>query len=210
MPIRLPAVLLALVLVPAADDKPLSPAEAAKKVNEKVTVEMEVKSTGGKTAASSTRRRTSRTTRTSERIPAMSCLPSPRSSLRLLTCLCLVWLCALAGCSPRHVTVRGKATVDGKPLTQGVIKFVRDKDNSPKIVAVADIDSEGNYELLIPEKEGDGLGWYKVCVAFDKKSMKGAPLPVHAKYLKPTETPLSVEVVGNPQPGAYDLKFTEK
>lgn len=51
---RLPAVLLALasVTVPAvADDapaKPLSPAEAAKKVNEKVIVEMEVKSTGGK------------------------------------------------------------------------------------------------------------------------------------------------------------------
>jgi|SRR5262249_45404325 DNA/RNA endonuclease YhcR with UshA esterase domain len=47
---RLPAVLLALVFVPAADDKALSLAEAAKKVNEKVTVEMEVKSTGGKAA----------------------------------------------------------------------------------------------------------------------------------------------------------------
>jgi DNA/RNA endonuclease YhcR with UshA esterase domain len=50
---RLPAVLLALMLVMAArgDDppaKPISPAEAAKKVNEKVTVELEVKSTGGK------------------------------------------------------------------------------------------------------------------------------------------------------------------
>ena len=46
------AVLFAVVFVPAvfADDpaKPLSPAEAAKKVNEKVTVEMEVKSTGGR------------------------------------------------------------------------------------------------------------------------------------------------------------------
>jgi DNA/RNA endonuclease YhcR with UshA esterase domain len=50
MPMRLPAVLLAVVLIPAADDKPLSPAEAAKKVNEKVTVEMEVKSIGGKAA----------------------------------------------------------------------------------------------------------------------------------------------------------------
>ena len=42
----------ALCVIPAfaADDKPvkaLTPAEAAKKVNEKVTVEMEVKSTGG-------------------------------------------------------------------------------------------------------------------------------------------------------------------
>jgi hypothetical protein len=47
------AVLLALVFAPAvvADDapaKPLTAAEAAKKVNEKVTVEMEVKSTGGR------------------------------------------------------------------------------------------------------------------------------------------------------------------
>jgi DNA/RNA endonuclease YhcR with UshA esterase domain len=46
--------LIILVLAPAvvADDtpaKPLSPADAAKKVNEKVVVEMEVKSTGGKT-----------------------------------------------------------------------------------------------------------------------------------------------------------------
>jgi hypothetical protein len=42
----LPAVVvLALIAVPgtAADDKPLTPAEAIKKVNEKVTVQMEVK-----------------------------------------------------------------------------------------------------------------------------------------------------------------------
>ena len=49
---RLPALLSALLALPAlaADPpaKPLSPAEAAKKVNEKVTVQMEVKSTGGK------------------------------------------------------------------------------------------------------------------------------------------------------------------
>jgi len=46
------ALLLALTLAPAAfadDAKPLSPAEAAKKVNQKVIVEMEVKSTGGNT-----------------------------------------------------------------------------------------------------------------------------------------------------------------
>lgn len=48
------SILASLLLVPAfaiADDpnpKPLTPAEAAKKLNEKVTVEMLVKSTGGK------------------------------------------------------------------------------------------------------------------------------------------------------------------
>jgi hypothetical protein len=116
----------------------------------------------------------------------------------------------LAGCSPKHITVRGKATVDGKTLTQGVIRFVRNTDNSPKTIAVGDIDGEGNYELTLGEKEGGPLGWYKVCVAFDKKSLKDAPLPVHPKYLNPTKTPLSVEVVANPQPGAYDLQFTLK
>jgi DNA/RNA endonuclease YhcR with UshA esterase domain len=50
---RLSALVLALLLVAAAraDEppaKPVTPAEAAKKVNEKVTVEFEVKSTGGK------------------------------------------------------------------------------------------------------------------------------------------------------------------
>jgi DNA/RNA endonuclease YhcR with UshA esterase domain len=50
---RLPAVLLALMVAPAAfaDDapaKPLTPAEAAKKIDQQVTVEMEVKSTGGR------------------------------------------------------------------------------------------------------------------------------------------------------------------
>jgi DNA/RNA endonuclease YhcR with UshA esterase domain len=49
---RLGAIVVALLLVPAAwsedkpKDKPLTPAETAKKVGEKVTVEMEVKSAG--------------------------------------------------------------------------------------------------------------------------------------------------------------------
>jgi DNA/RNA endonuclease YhcR with UshA esterase domain len=53
---RLSAPLLILMMVTLArgDDtpqKPITPADAAKKVNEKVTVEMEVKSTGGKDVA---------------------------------------------------------------------------------------------------------------------------------------------------------------
>ena len=52
---RLSALILTLALVSAIlaagpPTKPLTPAEAAKKVNEKATVEMEVKSTGGKEA----------------------------------------------------------------------------------------------------------------------------------------------------------------
>ena len=39
---------LSALVVVAAEVKPIPPAEAAKKINEKVVVEMEVKSTGGK------------------------------------------------------------------------------------------------------------------------------------------------------------------
>lgn len=49
---RLPVMLLALFcfssLLLAADKEPITPAEAAKKINEKVVVAMEVKSTGGR------------------------------------------------------------------------------------------------------------------------------------------------------------------
>jgi len=51
---RLPAALFVAVLsagfVLAQDAAPLTPADAAKKVNQKVTVEFQVKSTGGKSA----------------------------------------------------------------------------------------------------------------------------------------------------------------
>lgn len=49
---RMPVPLIALVLTAVAADapvKPITPAEAARRVNEKVTVEMRVQSTGGRT-----------------------------------------------------------------------------------------------------------------------------------------------------------------
>lgn len=52
---RHPGILFVLLIpaaiVTAAEVKPIPPAEAAKKVNEKVVVEMEVKSTGGRNNA---------------------------------------------------------------------------------------------------------------------------------------------------------------
>jgi hypothetical protein len=140
----------------------------------------------------------------------MGCLPSSRSTLRHLTYLCLAGLCLLAGCSPRKVSLRGKAMVDGKPLTIGVIKLVPDKGNELKNIPSGTIDGEGNYEIFFAEREGAPLGRYKVCVRFDKKEMNGTPPPVHMKYTDPTQTPISIEIVANPQPGAYDVNFSEK
>ena len=33
---------------------------------------------------------------------------------------------------------------------------------------------------------------------------------VHSKYLRPETTPVEIEIVDNPQPGAYDVKLTTK
>jgi hypothetical protein len=55
---------------------------------------------------------------------------------------------------------------------------------------------------------GVPLGWYKVHVHWDSKNARGQPCPVHPRFLESGLTTLSIEVVPNPQPGAYDLKFT--
>jgi hypothetical protein len=130
---------------------------------------------------------------------------------RLITLFGLIVLLAVSGCSTQKlVEVSGQATVDGKPLTKGVIVFAPDKDNTLKTLPKGEVDEHGKYRLSTAEKEGVPLGWYKVYVAYSVKSMKGEPIPVHEKYLDAEHTPLSVEVVANPQPGAYDLKFSEK
>ena len=36
-----------------------------------------------------------------------------------------------------------------------------------------------------------------------------AEIKVHRKYLNPETTPLEIEIVENPKPGAYDLALTK-
>jgi hypothetical protein len=127
---------------------------------------------------------------------------------------CLGGLFAVAGCGQKVVEVSGKATVDGKPLTKGVIFFAPDKDNSLQTIPSGAVDDNGTYHLSTGGKAGAPLGWYKVYVGFEGVKRKGetnaAPLSINPKYLSAARSPLSIEVVDNPQPGAYDLKFTKK
>ena len=131
---------------------------------------------------------------------------------RLVMFFCLGGLFAVAGCGERRVAVSGKATVDGKPLTTSAatILFAPDKDNPLQKIPSAVLDANGMYHVSTGDKEGVPLGWYKVYVAFDVKKSKGVPVPFHPKYLDAATSPLSVQVVANPPPGAYDLKLTEK
>src|SRR5437879_1470198 len=114
------------------------------------------------------------------------------------------------GCGEKRAPVSGKATVDGKPLNSKLITilFAPDKDNPLQKVPYAALDENGNYTMTTGDSAGVPLGHYKVYVHWDSKNSKGQPCPVHARFLDSAKTTLSVEVVANPQPGAYDLKFT--
>ena len=124
--------------------------------------------------------------------------------------LCLGGLFACTGCGERRAEVTGKATVDGKPLNSPLITilFAPDKDNPVKKIPSASLDENGIYTMTTGGTGGVPLGWFRVHVHWDSKNAKGQPCPVHPRFLESGLTTLSVEVVKNPQPGAYDLKFT--
>ena len=136
-------------------------------------------------------------------IPAFDC----RS---LVIFLCFGALLACVGCGEKRAEVSGKVTVDGKPLNSKLITilFAPDKGNPLKTIPSAAVDENGNYTMATGGTGGVPLGWYRVHVHWDSKNAKGQPCPVHPRFLESGLTTLSVEVVKNPQPGAYDLKFT--
>jgi hypothetical protein len=125
-------------------------------------------------------------------------------------------LLTAAGCGgPRLVPVSGVVTLDGKPLSHAVVSFNADatKGNTATVSCVGRLNEQGQYQLktMAVKKsdsgEGAPLGWYKVTLL---TGLPGEPeITVNPKYLDPSKTPLSVEVVENPAPGQYDLKLTK-
>ena len=136
--------------------------------------------------------------------------PRPLRRPRLVLVLGLGALLACVGCGERRAVVSGKATVDGQPLNSRLITilFAPDKGNPLKKIPSAAVDENGNYTMSTGATGGVPLGWYKVHVHWDSKNANGQPCPVHPRFLESGLTTLSIEVVPNPQPGAYDLKFT--
>jgi hypothetical protein len=131
----------------------------------------------------------------------------------------LLWawgLLALAGCGgPKRVPVSGKVTLGDKPLTTGRVFFSPDvaKGNNARVACVGRLDEQGGYELhttgITNKDSGKGAppGWYKVTIR-QQGSTELAP-GIKPAYLDESTTPLSVEVVPDAPPGAYDLKLTK-
>jgi hypothetical protein len=136
---------------------------------------------------------------------------------RLLPAVLLVFgSIPLAGCGGlRRVPVSGSVTLDGKPLQGGVLLFHPDesKGNTARAACSGPV-KDGHYTLftsaVTKSDTGAGapLGWYKVTLLND---LPGAPvINVHSKYLRPETTPVAIEIVEDPQSGAYDVKLTTK
>jgi hypothetical protein len=135
---------------------------------------------------------------------------------RVLPILCACGLLALAGCGGlKLVPVSGKVMLGDKPLKGGGVSFIPDasKGNTARVSCTGRIDSQGHYQLATSAVRGSDsgkgapLGWYKVTLL---TTLPGSPeISVNSKYLDPETTPLSVEVVADPSPGAYDLKLTK-
>jgi hypothetical protein len=142
---------------------------------------------------------------------------TPRTCGRLLSILCCCTLSA--GCGQddgigKLYPVSGRILVDGRPLTgvaQGSVSFRGDplKGNETLHQPTGPIDAEGRFELVTAGKKGAPPGWYKVVVtAYANKLEEGPVRPrllLVEKYYHPKKTDLSVEVVADPAPGAYDL-----
>jgi len=128
----------------------------------------------------------------------------------------LLGLTAGCGGGRGSVSVSGKVTYDGKPLTVGSVSYHPDasKANTGKAILVGPIDAQGQYTLTDAGKPGVPPGWYKVTVTAgvpsnpkDEYSLPKSLIPT--KYNEPGQTPLAIEVKAGAASGAYDLTLTK-
>src|SRR5262249_38077153 len=92
------------------------------------------------------------------------------------------------------------------------------KGNSAPFEPAGTVNKQGKYTLSTNGRKGAPPGWYKVTVTAvapaepdAKPGRSHHPLPrslLPAKFGHANTHDLSVEVVANPAPGAYDLKLT--
>jgi hypothetical protein len=108
--------------------------------------------------------------------------------------------------------VSGTITVGGNPVPSGTVTFYPDaaKGNSSGHQPNGVLDAQGAYELFLPGgRKGAPAGWYKVVVYAVDDPQPGKPNKylVNKEYADVNTTPLSIEVVENPEPDRYSLKL---
>jgi hypothetical protein len=126
---------------------------------------------------------------------------------RTVRFVCVWGVLVSAGCGKETlVPVSGKVTLDGNPLTKGMIYFAsQDEKNRPEPRGT--IGADGTYDLATNGQPGAPPGKYVAVITVEEKTEK-AVVPV--RYTIPNKNPLTVEVSAGASPGAYDLKLTSK
>jgi hypothetical protein len=122
--------------------------------------------------------------------------------------------CGSAETLPPLAPVKGKAMIDGAPLTSGQVSLQAESaDPAAKLPpSSGTIDGNGNYEIFTGGKPGAPLGKYKVVVTPSMVPMQGGgtpPAQPNLKFRMATDTPLRIEVVESPKEGQYDLATTK-
>ena len=92
-------------------------------------------------------------------------------TFRVSVCAMLVLILGIAGCSrPRRPTmapVNGTVTLNGKPMTKGMVHFIPDNSKgSTGRMAVAYIQPDGRFEGAMSFKPKDGalVGFHKIVI----------------------------------------------
>ena len=124
-------------------------------------------------------------------------------------------LVAAAGCGGLPASVSGTVTLDGAPLTTGLVTFL---PTGPGAAAYGTIDATGRYSIRTGSKGGLAPGEYVVTVAANapipaapttvggtKYAEPIMPLVTPLKYIKQDRTPLRATVTAGRQTIDFEL-----
>jgi hypothetical protein len=136
-------------------------------------------------------------------------------TIRALVGACAVGvLLGLAGCGGGGggIPVKGKVTVDGKPLAKGSISFHPPKDSPLKDLPTGLIEN-GEYTIYTKGKPGAPAGNYKVTIVgtdeIDSTNPKATKPSVNPSFGNVGQSKLTAEVSATPKEGAYDYKVNK-
>jgi len=140
-----------------------------------------------------------------------------------IACALLSALVGVTGCGIKRIPTSGTVTLDGQPVTEGVLQFIPDvsKGTTYRVSCSGPI-SNGKWNLATSGMEradtgtGAPTGWFKVIYTLPNEGSKApgatgtAPNKVAAKYRQESTTPISIELTDPPPADGYKIELTSK
>jgi hypothetical protein len=127
--------------------------------------------------------------------------------------LTAIGLSACGRSGPQLVPVEGKVTLtDGTPVAYGHVILHPDagRGNASKEVCQGTI-RDGRYTIMTGARQGAPVGAYKVSIEAAKDVDPSNPYITEwladEKYVDPSRSNLTMEVVESAEPGRYDFKL---